>query len=468
MNQYLEKLREYAVKEFDEDFTAFHQLIAEGRSLTLAQMLEVLDCFIFEFKDTKTGKTPLEIYLEKDLPSEERTAVSAFKQGFYSLFQVDAIKTGKEMRLKDLIRGKEYQIQEKVATNSLQKGNIFFTRLLPVEEHFIITSIQSCFSELQKDNIIGFYKELLNHPDSKENHVLGVVAALIDISKNGSNWQALTDDSEKKALEIFSKFGVSEATFVEMLHMIRQPRSKLQDIVKFVFGRASFKTREEADQLMKVIMDVWNKVPHNELGGKSPEQFSANDPRGPKETAIMLELLDYLKQELKSGLPSQKPQDKTFNEIQDKWLDTPQGKLSGKTPRQTIMEERQSLGVDSVKIGLSLELTAIPMPVPGVKKEFMRMNEEGIKFMRSGDFESALEKYKKLSEIDPDNYIVWGQLGIIYGLLINREESERCLRKALELKPDYEKAKNNLALLLNSSDTDLRRIAKQMEDSGMF
>jgi Tfp pilus assembly protein PilF len=47
----------------------------------------------------------------------------------------------------------------------------------------------------------------------------------------------------------------------------------------------------------------------------------------------------------------------------------------------------------------------------------------------------------------PSHYQSWSNLGVVLMSLKKREEAERCLKRALSLRPDYEVARKNLAMM---------------------
>lgn len=59
----------------------------------------------------------------------------------------------------------------------------------------------------------------------------------------------------------------------------------------------------------------------------------------------------------------------------------------------------------------------------------------------------AQRGFEAVLALVPRHYPSWGNLGAAYLALECREEAERCLRRALELNPDYAVARQNLALI---------------------
>jgi tetratricopeptide (TPR) repeat protein len=59
----------------------------------------------------------------------------------------------------------------------------------------------------------------------------------------------------------------------------------------------------------------------------------------------------------------------------------------------------------------------------------------------------ALRGFEEVLELVPRHYPSWGNLGAAYLAMEQHEDAVRCLRRALELNPDYAAARQNLALL---------------------
>lgn len=74
--------------------------------------------------------------------------------------------------------------------------------------------------------------------------------------------------------------------------------------------------------------------------------------------------------------------------------------------------------------------------------------EQGNKCLDSGDTEKAMEIFKKIIDIDPNNALAHNNLGLVYkekGLFYAAMEE---FEKSIELMPNYYKAMNNLGSVL--------------------
>src|SRR3989338_10816459 len=86
-----------------------------------------LDWFIFDAKVKFLGKTVFQHWIQKaDLDTAKRSLYEPFQKGVFSLFEIVAIRTGKELLIRDLIHGKEYQVQDETLSRIAPKGRCVF------------------------------------------------------------------------------------------------------------------------------------------------------------------------------------------------------------------------------------------------------------------------------------------------------------------------------------------------------
>ncbi len=77
-------------------------------------------------------------------------------------------------------------------------------------------------------------------------------------------------------------------------------------------------------------------------------------------------------------------------------------------------------------------------------------------------YEKAKESFKRIIEIDPNNYRAYYNTGIACFNLDKMEEAEKYYEKALEIKPDYKHCLYNLGLL-HETNGDLQEALKYYE-----
>lgn len=62
-------------------------------------------------------------------------------------------------------------------------------------------------------------------------------------------------------------------------------------------------------------------------------------------------------------------------------------------------------------------------------------------------YDEAMARFREVLHLVPGHYPSWGNLGAAYLAVRRRDEAVRCLRRALELNPNYAMARDNLAML---------------------
>jgi len=78
-------------------------------------------------------------------------------------------------------------------------------------------------------------------------------------------------------------------------------------------------------------------------------------------------------------------------------------------------------------------------------------------------YEKAVECFKKIIEMDPNNYRAWYNLGIAYFNLNETEDALSAYHRALEIKPDYMYCYYNIGLLYEVSKGDLEKALANYE-----
>jgi len=78
----------------------------------------------------------------------------------------------------------------------------------------------------------------------------------------------------------------------------------------------------------------------------------------------------------------------------------------------------------------------------------------GVVYAKLGRFPAATQHFARALALAPDNCDLLNDAGYFYYLAGNRAEAERCLRRAVQLRPDDARACTNLALLLGEMKRD--------------
>ncbi len=85
-----------------------------------------------------------------------------------------------------------------------------------------------------------------------------------------------------------------------------------------------------------------------------------------------------------------------------------------------------------------------------MKTEAKARLEMGVNALRQNDSPTAMRELTKASALDPDNPEIDMVLGMAYQARGDFGNAEKCLRRAIDKKPDYADAHNNLGFLLSA------------------
>ena len=89
-----------------------------------------------------------------------------------------------------------------------------------------------------------------------------------------------------------------------------------------------------------------------------------------------------------------------------------------------------------------------------IKKEVKRLFKDALKIYKLGDYEEAINLFDDALELDPINYEILNQKGVILDKMNKTEEAMKIYDKAIEIDPEQTKAYYNKGLLLK----DLKKL----------
>jgi len=72
-----------------------------------------------------------------------------------------------------------------------------------------------------------------------------------------------------------------------------------------------------------------------------------------------------------------------------------------------------------------------------------------------------LKAYEAYCHLNPDNHVVWQNMGVAHILLLDKVKAQECFQKALEINPDYEMPRKNLRILKDATKDDLKRMVEE-------
>jgi tetratricopeptide (TPR) repeat protein len=462
-NIYMSKL----VKFMTDDPMLIKELERVDREFPLlnieetARKITIFDWFIFDYKLKAIEKIPLDYFIElnTDMSDKEKEIYETFRQNVYGFFEIKAIKMGKEMVLIDLFDKKKYWVWDRTSTQNFLKNQCIFTRVLPYQDHYILSGVVNAFP------LEATYMLRLGYKRIRENKLNTritpkEVAKIFSSFEKEKKPQKLDLDTLKERLERKLKnIGLLNITSLNIIEMFNKNMDPCK-VFKEFNEKAIFPDEKDADRFLDLLIAFWNKVPQQRLGGVSPEDKSKIYCRGFQEKVLIKELMAYLQNVIKPNVyANKKALDRAVVEIQKKWLNTKNPELDGMCPGKIILEERKRLGNPLKKIEMKVVFQSIPITTQK-EKEIEELFNTSLNLTKVGCYKEAVEKYKCYLEFFPENYIAWGNIGMLYGLLLNRKKALKCVRKALSLNPNYKIAKDNLEVLENVSREHLKNLAK--------
>ncbi|MHB1679400.1 MAG: YecA family protein [bacterium] len=168
---------EYAKSLFWEDFNP-EDYLTEDYEIEIAN-INFMEYLVYDFiVDYKNEKTVIDKYLEtrnnagshrslnNSLTFEEIGILTKMKDSFLSLFEVKEVFKGEGLLLKDILTNKEYDVKEKSATESLVKWDILATRLIYLDEKYIMSGSGYFYPLMKKKEILNNIK--LEYKDYKK------------------------------------------------------------------------------------------------------------------------------------------------------------------------------------------------------------------------------------------------------------------------------------------------------------
>ncbi|HCL90034.1 MAG TPA: hypothetical protein DHW70_01725, partial [Candidatus Atribacteria bacterium] len=260
------------------------------------------DYYIFSSISKYYEETPLEVFLSKMLSKynqQEQKIILGFKGNVLSTFIVTKVEVGSYFMAKNLASGKEYKVRENQATHTLKEGAYIVGRIVPYETDYALSNIN------------------LSYP-----------------KESSYTLKKLWKNSPVNIMREFTPLIIEKEIFQKNYQEMNQENNSLQSL-----------------------------SPRDEFQGKSPQEIDPQE-MGPQEREISRDLINYVLTRIKSSkFSDQREIEKVIKIYQDKWLHQPQEELSGKTPWEVILEEREKLGNPRKDIYLSVSIKPVDQKI---------------------------------------------------------------------------------------------------------
>jgi len=463
---------DYAVP-MREFYAAMHEYIADNAALqkeyeAKANLTEFLDMdgetqfstltdwFIFDYRKKEGALTVLEQFIERgDLTPEKKALYGAFRDQVYSIFEVKALRLGKQLLLYDLLAQKEYQVFDSRASQYLVKGQCAFIRVLPFKSIFILTG--SCFPfPLSASAVVRL--AVRDGSWTPRGHKGPTRLNLLDVSKILCEVRKPEKLPPEEAFSLFcSEAGVAPKEIEQVIREAKEQsrvKGSFNDIIERFVRKIPIgsKSVQKLKEISEAFLEMW---------GFWLEEANPYARKGPLETSLIRICMDHMHKKIDpDDYPNKTLAENAMNRLQKEWLLEPKPEFGGKTPTEVILEEREKLGNPQKQVAFSVSLSELE-PGADLEKQAEALFRQGSDHLKANEPQNAVNAYRKYLELGPWNHVVWLNLGVAYVLLLDVKNALACYEKALELKPNYKLAKKNLRSLKNVSVGDLKKMADE-------
>lgn len=305
-----------------------------------------LDAFIFDHR-LVNGKTPFEMFLENaNIPLYQKSVFESYKHNTYSLFEVLNIDLGKGLELFDIISKNKYYIKERQGTYAVEKGSIVAGRIAKIDNGFI--AISPAFSSFPKE--VAFLLKKIFEPKSR--FKLTAFDVLKLFLKN-EEYPESVDELISELQDAIKKYriDIDIASIDERINSNESPDEAFPEI------HHAEVAEDKKLKLINLLYELWNKYPRKDFGGKSPEKISKTGPR--EQMLVQALILEVSRKINPDNYESIESAVEAANQMKEKWLNTPQKDLEGKTPLEVILEERKSMKNPDKNFKIDINLSKI-------------------------------------------------------------------------------------------------------------
>ncbi len=126
-----------------EYFARAGEVFEDDRSFD-TRMGAFLEFYVLDRKLEGTGTTPAEAFLAaggESFSPEERSAFENLTRTVHGVFEVRKLTTKTGLRIRELVRGEEYDVFERRGVVGLAKGDLFDARLVPVDDKLLFSGV---------------------------------------------------------------------------------------------------------------------------------------------------------------------------------------------------------------------------------------------------------------------------------------------------------------------------------------
>ena len=216
----------------------------------------VFDWYIFDYKSEALSKILLQCFLDKaDIDKETKAIYADFKYGIFSIFEVKALRIGKEMIIADLPTGREYCVKDTTFTKQVSKGQCGFARVLPFRGYYILTGTGYFFPQEASRFIKLFFMDTERQKKPFKLTPLMIYEIFFAQKK----------PERLPAIERFTLFcqegGLKKEYVDELIQKMKKEalnKGDFYDIQKKYIAKIKPHTGFDIEEITRAFMDVWN------------------------------------------------------------------------------------------------------------------------------------------------------------------------------------------------------------------
>ncbi len=392
------------------------------------------DWFIFDCKSNVFSKNLLRHFLDSEpLDAQAKELYRGFLDNVYSVFEVKALRIGKEMIIRDLLNNREYNVKETTMTQHIKKGQCALMRVLPFHGYYILTGIGHVFPA-ETEPFIKLFMSNKKKSTKKENMNPLEICEILFAQEKCEQLPV-----EERFRLFCQEAGLENAYIDEIVKILKQRATNSQekdngDLMKDIMSKIKSYSDARVEELSRAFVDLWNSL----ISQKNPLA-----QKGPIEGALIHAGINYVQ----SRVDPHKYKDIKKAEakaaaLNDQWLNTSKEELGGRTPVEVILEERRELGNPQKEVGFHVSFTKLEVN-PEIEKKAEELFYQGIEYTQQHRLDEALKAYEAYCQLNPDNHVVWQNMGVVHILLLNKEKAKQCFQRALEINPSMKKRVNN-------------------------
>lgn len=116
------------------------------------------DWMIFDHKVNEEGDTYIDLFIRdtKDLDDHTVSLLRRAKNSVISLYEVTSVAKDKKILLKDILLDRDVELKEKSLTHSLNKGDLFATRVFRLDNIDVMSACVYPYTTGQKKKVLSY------------------------------------------------------------------------------------------------------------------------------------------------------------------------------------------------------------------------------------------------------------------------------------------------------------------------